>query len=172
MRIIVTGGAGFVGPNLVRALVARGDQVVVDNLATTSSLKLIEDVADRIEFLHGDVRRIRDVPSTTPACPGYPQTVALDPYRATYQAFGVSGTPPPDDDAGDRVHGDALDDRAAADEERQAEDQNGADHRQPGCAGTATAPTAASARPSVSRPATTSSACRMVRREPGARRER
>jgi UDP-glucose 4-epimerase len=35
MRVVVTGGAGFIGSNLVRALVDRGDDVVVvDNLAT------------------------------------------------------------------------------------------------------------------------------------------
>ena len=62
MRILVTGGAGFVGSNLVRALVARGDQIVVfDNLATTWSLRLIEDVADCIEFVHGDVRLPEDL---------------------------------------------------------------------------------------------------------------
>jgi nucleoside-diphosphate-sugar epimerase len=62
MRVIVTGGAGFVGGNLVRALVARGDEVVVvDNLVTTWSLRLIEDVADRIQFVHGDVRLAEDL---------------------------------------------------------------------------------------------------------------
>ena len=44
MRVVVTGGAGFIGSNLVRALVQRGAHVtVVDNLATTWSLRLIED---------------------------------------------------------------------------------------------------------------------------------
>ncbi len=62
MRVAVTGGAGFIGSNLVRALVHLGHEVVVvDNLATTWSLHLIEDVADRIEFLHADIRLAEDL---------------------------------------------------------------------------------------------------------------
>jgi UDP-glucose 4-epimerase len=67
MRVIVTGGAGFIGSNLVRALVQRGHRVVVvDNLASTWSLRLIEDVADQIEFVHGDVRLVEDLERVPP----------------------------------------------------------------------------------------------------------
>ena len=46
MRVVVTGGAGFIGSNLVRALAGRGNDVVaVDNL-TTGRNEYIADVVD------------------------------------------------------------------------------------------------------------------------------
>jgi nucleoside-diphosphate-sugar epimerase len=60
--VLVTGGAGFIGSHLVRALVERGRRVtVLDNLASTWSMRLIAEVAERIEFVHGDVRLPEDL---------------------------------------------------------------------------------------------------------------
>ncbi|MCX8072612.1 MAG: SDR family oxidoreductase [Candidatus Binatia bacterium] len=53
---LVTGGAGFIGSNLVHALVARGEKVrVLDNFSTGSRENLAS-VADRIEVIEGDLR--------------------------------------------------------------------------------------------------------------------
>lgn len=55
-KYVVTGGAGFIGSALVRALVAEGRQVhVIDNLAT-GKLDNLEDVADAITVHELDIR--------------------------------------------------------------------------------------------------------------------
>ena len=56
-RYVVTGGAGFIGSALVRALLARGDcQVrVIDNLLTGHE-KNLEEVREQIEFHRCDIR--------------------------------------------------------------------------------------------------------------------
>lgn len=55
MRVLVSGGAGFIGGHLVEALLARGHQVrVVDNLST-GNIDNLQAVRDRIEFVEGDI---------------------------------------------------------------------------------------------------------------------
>ncbi|HCL77032.1 MAG TPA: NAD-dependent dehydratase, partial [Pseudomonas sp.] len=52
--ILVTGGAGFIGSNLVDALIARGYAVrVLDNFSTGKRSNL--PVSDRLELIEGDV---------------------------------------------------------------------------------------------------------------------
>lgn len=53
---LVTGGAGFIGSNLVRALLERGDRVrVLDNFSTGNRANL-EAVSDDVEIVEGDLR--------------------------------------------------------------------------------------------------------------------
>jgi nucleoside-diphosphate-sugar epimerase len=63
--VLITGGAGFIGSNLARSLVASGDRVrVLDNLVT-GSLENLTDLDDSIEFVRGDVRELDDLRRAT-----------------------------------------------------------------------------------------------------------
>lgn len=54
-RVLVTGGAGFIGSHLVELLIARGDQIcIIDNLST-GRLQNLSGVIDDIEFIEADV---------------------------------------------------------------------------------------------------------------------
>ena len=57
MKAIVTGGAGFIGSNLVDALLARGDEVtVVDNLSTGKRENLEQALANGAQLEELDIR--------------------------------------------------------------------------------------------------------------------
>ncbi|HEV7769104.1 MAG TPA: NAD-dependent epimerase/dehydratase family protein [Solirubrobacterales bacterium] len=57
MRCLVTGGAGFIGSNLVDALLARGDEVtVLDDLSTGRRGNLDGALAAGAELVEGDIR--------------------------------------------------------------------------------------------------------------------
>lgn len=56
MRVLVTGGAGFIGSHLVKALVSRGFSVRVLDDLSRGSLRSLDSVLGSIEFVRGDVR--------------------------------------------------------------------------------------------------------------------
>lgn len=63
-RVLVTGGAGFIGSNLCEALLCRGDQVVcMDNFATghmENIIPLIERYPKTFRLIVGDIRNMDD----------------------------------------------------------------------------------------------------------------
>jgi nucleoside-diphosphate-sugar epimerase len=98
MKTLVTGGGGFIGSNVVRALLARGDDVrVLDNFATGSRANLAGLEHD-VELVEGDLRSYERVHAAVRgvevvfhqgALPSVPRSVQ-DPLTTT--AVNVEGT--------------------------------------------------------------------------------
>ena len=96
--VLVTGGAGFIGSNLVRALLARGERVrVLDNFSTGLRANLA-DIADDVELVEGDLRSYERVHAAVRgvelvfhqgALPSVPRSVH-DPLTTT--AVNIEGT--------------------------------------------------------------------------------
>jgi dTDP-glucose 4,6-dehydratase len=97
VRVVVTGGAGFLGSHLCRSLLARGDEVVaVDNLVT-GRLSNLDDLAAEpaFTFLHQDVSDYLHVPGRVDAVlhfasPASP--VDFDRIPVAILRVGSSGT--------------------------------------------------------------------------------
>jgi len=98
VRVLVTGGGGFIGSNLVRALLERGDDVrVIDNFSTGNRANLA-DLAGEVEVVEGELRSYERVHAATRgveivfhqgALPSVPRSVQ-DPL--TTGAVNVEGT--------------------------------------------------------------------------------
>jgi UDP-glucose 4-epimerase len=61
-RVLVTGGAGFIGSHLVESLVDRGAQVVVVDDLSTGRIENLEAVAARIDFDHRPLGEVLNEP--------------------------------------------------------------------------------------------------------------
>ena len=97
-KVLVTGGGGFIGSHLVRALLERGDDVrVLDNFSTGSRANLA-GLDSEIEFIEGELRsyervhratRAVDVVFHQGALPSVPRSLQ-DPL--TTSAVNIEGT--------------------------------------------------------------------------------
>ena len=54
-RSLVTGGAGFIGSNLVRALLGEGSEVVVLDDLSTGSRENLAEVSDDVRWIEGSI---------------------------------------------------------------------------------------------------------------------
>lgn len=67
MKVLVTGGAGFIGSHLVEALIQRGDEVWVLDDLSTGSIENLEKLRDepRLHFVEGSVMEEDQVQTMT-----------------------------------------------------------------------------------------------------------
>ena len=98
MKYVVTGGAGFIGSNIVKKLVARGDSVtVIDNL-NTGKEKNLESVRNKIVFLKDSILNMNLLEKETQDIDGIFHQAALasvqDSFskRDEYYDVNVKGT--------------------------------------------------------------------------------
>jgi UDP-glucose 4-epimerase len=98
MRILVTGGAGFIGHHLVDALLARGDDVAVLDDFSTGLRERLAPVLGSIDLIEGDLRDPAATARATAGCevvlhqgaiPSVARSVA-DPLRSN--SVNVDGT--------------------------------------------------------------------------------
>ena len=98
MKYIVTGGAGFIGSNIVKKLVARGDHVtVIDNLNTGKEENLVS-VKDKIIFLKDSILNLDLLEKQTQGIDGIFHQAALASVQDSfskpeeYYDVNVNGT--------------------------------------------------------------------------------
>jgi len=98
MRALVTGGAGFIGSNLVDALITRGNDVVVLDNFSSGRRERLEHFDDRLSLVEGDLRSYERVHAAMDgievvfhqgALPSIPRSIQ-DPL--TTSAVNVEGT--------------------------------------------------------------------------------
>ncbi|MFH1612432.1 MAG: SDR family oxidoreductase [bacterium] len=68
IKCLITGGAGFIGSNLVSRLVKEGMKIVVLDNLSTGKIDNLKEVQNKIEFIKGDICNYDDVKKSVKEC--------------------------------------------------------------------------------------------------------
>jgi len=85
MKYVVTGGAGFIGNNIVKLLVKKGHNVdIIDNLHTGKK-ENIREIFDEINFYQVDIRNKKDLEKIIINCDGVFHEAALTAVPESFE---------------------------------------------------------------------------------------
>ena len=85
MKILVTGGAGFIGSHIVEYLVQRGDNItILDNL-NTGKIENLSKVENNINFVNGDIRDYKLLESLVNVSDGVFHEAALASVQQSFK---------------------------------------------------------------------------------------
>jgi len=94
MKYAVTGGAGFIGSNLVKNLVERGNEIIVIDNLNTGKKENIEKISKKIDFFEIDIRDFSAVEDILKNIDGVFHEAALasvqDSFRIPDEFFEVN----------------------------------------------------------------------------------
>ena len=98
MKYLITGGAGFIGSNIAKKLVAQGEQItIIDNLNTVKE-KNLESIKDKIDFVNGTILDVKLLEKLTKDVDGVFHQAALASVQDSfskpeeYYDVNVNGT--------------------------------------------------------------------------------
>jgi UDP-glucose 4-epimerase len=98
MKYLITGGAGFIGSNIAKKLVAQGEQItIIDNL-NTGKEKNLESIKDKIDFVNGTILDVKLLEKLTKDVDGVFHQAALASVQDSfskpeeYYDVNVNGT--------------------------------------------------------------------------------
>jgi len=85
MKYVVTGGAGFIGNNIVKLLIKKGHDVdIIDNLHTGEKENL-KEIIDKINFFQVDIRNKKDLEKIIKNCDGIFHEAALTAVPESFE---------------------------------------------------------------------------------------
>ena len=85
MKFAVTGGAGFVGNNIVKLLVSKGHNIVVIDNLHTGKKENLQEIIEEIEFHNIDIRSFSELESILKNVDGIFHQAALTIVQESFQ---------------------------------------------------------------------------------------
>ena len=96
-KILITGGAGFIGSHTCKRLLQEGATVLIFDNFETGKMENLQEVSDDISIIRGDIRNLDEITEATYGCDlvlheAFPYGVATRAVDKQYTSHGGLGT--------------------------------------------------------------------------------